>query len=191
MVLTFCFCRNRNKLHTNREVLCRISGLLIATLWMGGEDRWCIFHAMGGHYPLQTSHKESSASHRTKQLQALGTILVQERGLGWNWGKHFIFSEKTKQLIYYKVGFFYCLVNIALHHGFREGDLLVTWPLWFWVGQKMLDTLEQECIFVAKNFPKLIFCTVVYVSFHHRRQKATDLWFVQSSVSSLARAFIN
>lgn len=62
MMLTFCFCRNRKKLHTNREVLSKISGLLVATLWMGGDDRRCIFHAMGGHHPTQTSHKESMAS---------------------------------------------------------------------------------------------------------------------------------
>lgn len=55
MILTFCFCRK--KLHTNRVVLCRISGLPVATLWMGGEHRWRIFHAMGGHPPPQTSQQ--------------------------------------------------------------------------------------------------------------------------------------
>ena len=82
--------------------------------------------------------------------------------------------EKTKQLIYDKL--FYCLVNIALHYGFREGDLFVTLPLWFCVGQRTLDALKQECIFIAKNFPELIFHAVVYVPPRCRKQKATDVF---------------
>lgn len=72
--------------------------------------------------------------------------------------------------------FFYCLVKIFLHYGFREGDTFVTLPLWFWVGQGMLDALKQECIFVTKNFPKPIFHAVVCVPPHCRKQEATGVF---------------
>lgn len=57
-----------------------------------------------------------------------------------------------------------------------ERDLFVTLPLWFWVGQRMLDTLKQEHIFVTKNFPELIFHAVVYVSPRCSKQKATNVF---------------
>lgn len=60
--MLFCFCRNWKKLHTNWEVLNKLSGLPVAVLWMGGVDRDCMLHILGGLHPYWTSHKESRAT---------------------------------------------------------------------------------------------------------------------------------
>lgn len=122
MMLTFFFCRNRKKLHTNRGVLHRISGLLVVTLWMGGEDRRCIFHAMGGTILLRPPTRRAQLPHRTKQLRALGTISVQR--VEWAETEENILFSLSKTSSYFITNlFFYCFVNIALHYGFRVGDL--------------------------------------------------------------------
>lgn len=174
MMLSFCFCRNRKKLHASREVLNKLSGLLVAALWMGGEEGGCVFHAMGGHHPHQTSPRESRAHPQDQEPASPWECFSVEGGMGWNWGKILMPPWEIQAVNLWQV--FYCLFNVALHYGFREGDLFVTLPLWFWVGQRMLDALKQEYIFIAKNFPELIFHALVYVPPRCRKQKATNVF---------------